>query len=141
MSETGSRDATQVDHPPYLWALGAWSAVLALDVLTLGPTTQLWDAGEYIVPAYIMGIHHPPGNPLFVVLAKAWTLFLSPLGLRVPRLRYGLLSQFPGIFALGVRSPGGAGWGLFAGSQVVSPRRGYPTIHHRAIDPPQGYFV
>jgi len=93
MSGTGPRDATRVDRPPYLWALGAGSAVLALYVLTLAPTTQLWDASEYIATAHIMGIPHPPGNPLFVVLARAWTLLLAPLGLSVA-VRVNLFSAF-----------------------------------------------
>jgi len=55
--------------------------VFALYAITLGPTTAFWDTSEYIATAEIMGIPHPPGNPLFVVLARAWSILLTPLGL------------------------------------------------------------
>jgi hypothetical protein len=68
-------------RPPYGAAAVAGLAVFALYALTLGPTTAFWDTSEYIATGEIMGIPHPPGNPLFVVLARAWSIILSPLGL------------------------------------------------------------
>jgi hypothetical protein len=53
-----------------LTALG----VLALYVITLAPTTAMWDASEYITAAYTLGIPHPPGNPLFVLLGRVASL-------------------------------------------------------------------
>src|SRR3982750_2150921 len=48
--------------------------VLGLYVLTLAPTTAMWDASEYITAAYTLGIPHPPGNPLFVLLGRVASL-------------------------------------------------------------------
>jgi hypothetical protein len=80
-------------RPPYLHALAAAAVVFALYAITLGPTTWFWDTSEYIATAHIMGIPHPPGNPLFVVLARAWEVLLSPFGLS-PAVRINLFSAF-----------------------------------------------
>ena len=61
-------------RPPYLWAALVAAGVLALYLFTLAPTTQFWDASEYITAAHALGIPHPPGSPLFVLLAHVWGL-------------------------------------------------------------------
>ena len=60
--------------PPYLAAAIASTVVLALYVLTLAPTTAMWDTSEYIAAAYRMSLPHPPGNPLFVLIGRVFTL-------------------------------------------------------------------
>lgn len=67
------------ESPPYLFATLAGLAVFLIYVLTLAPTTAFWDTSEYIAAAYVLGIPHPPGNPLFTVLAHVWgALPLNP---------------------------------------------------------------
>ena len=46
---------------------------LALYSLTLAPTVTLVDSGELIVAARTLGVAHPPGFPLYVLLAHAAT--------------------------------------------------------------------
>jgi hypothetical protein len=58
--------------PPYRWALATFGVVFALYLLTLAPTLAFWDAPEYITSAKVLGIPHPPGNPLFTLLAHVW---------------------------------------------------------------------
>ena len=70
-------------RPPYVAAGIAGAMVFLLYAVTLARTTAFWDTSEYIATAHILGIPHPPGNPLFVVLARAWTVLLAPLGLSV----------------------------------------------------------
>jgi Protein of unknown function (DUF2723) len=62
------------EKPPYLAAAIASLVVLALYVLTLAPTTAMWDASEYIAAAYRMSLPHPPGNPLFILVGRVFTL-------------------------------------------------------------------
>ncbi|MEO8140377.1 MAG: DUF2723 domain-containing protein, partial [Gemmatimonadota bacterium] len=68
---TNSVSATR-EPPPYLFAALAGLAVFLIYVVTLAPTTAFWDTSEYIAAAYVLGIPHPPGNPLFTVLAHVW---------------------------------------------------------------------
>ena len=73
------REPSPAQHAPsYGVAALAGLGVLALYLLTLAPTTAMWDASEYITAAYTMGIPHPPGNPLFVLLGRVASLV--PLG-------------------------------------------------------------
>jgi hypothetical protein len=61
-------------RPSYLAAFVASLAVFGLYLLTLGPSTAMWDTSEYIAAAYVVGLPHPPGNPMFVLLGRFFTL-------------------------------------------------------------------
>ncbi len=66
------------EAPPYGWAALAALIVLVLYAATLAPSTAMWDTSEYISAAKGLGIPHPPGNPLFVLIAYLFgTLPLS----------------------------------------------------------------
>ena len=84
--------------PPYRSGALAGGLVFLLYLITLAPTTTWWDASEYIATAHILGIPHPPGNPLFVALAKTWSVLLAPLGLSVA-VRINLFAAFTSSFA------------------------------------------
>jgi len=66
--------AVETERPPYLMAAFVSLGALLLYVVTLAPTTQFWDTSEYLAAAYSLGIPHPPGNPLFVLVAHVWGL-------------------------------------------------------------------
>ncbi|HEU4588947.1 MAG TPA: DUF2723 domain-containing protein, partial [Gemmatimonadales bacterium] len=67
-------DTPQAERPPYLFAVLCALAILAIYIATLAPTTAFWDTSEYIAAAKVLGIPHPPGNPLFTLLAHTWGL-------------------------------------------------------------------
>lgn len=66
--------------------------------ITLAPTVTSEDSGELITAAYTLGIAHPPGYPLWCILAKVFTLL--PVG--SVAYRVNLLSACLGALAVGV---------------------------------------
>ncbi|PYO67998.1 MAG: hypothetical protein DMD69_08160 [Gemmatimonadetes bacterium] len=89
---------TDAGRPPYVAALVVALGALILYIVTLAPTTQFWDASEYITAVHAFGIPHPPGNPLFILLAHAWGLL--PLGADYAR-RINLLAAATSAAAAG----------------------------------------
>ena len=65
---------TAPERPPYGIAAVVSAILLVLYILTLAPTTQFWDTSEYIAATKVLGIPHPPGNPLIMVLAHVWAM-------------------------------------------------------------------
>ena len=72
-------ETSELDYrPSYLAAACTALAVFVIYCLTLAPSTAMWDTSEYISAAYVLGLPHPPGNPLFVLLGR--TFAVLPLG-------------------------------------------------------------
>ncbi|MEX2180262.1 MAG: DUF2723 domain-containing protein [Gemmatimonadaceae bacterium] len=72
-SATVSPAAGDFDYrPSYLAAGLAALGVFVLYLITLSPSTAMWDTSEYIAAAYTLGLPHPPGNPLFVLIGRVF---------------------------------------------------------------------
>ncbi|MDQ6717676.1 MAG: DUF2723 domain-containing protein [Gemmatimonadota bacterium] len=61
-------------RPSYLAAAIASAAVLLLYIVTLSPSTAMWDTSEYMAAAYTLGLPHPPGNPFFILVARVFSI-------------------------------------------------------------------
>ena len=61
-----------------------WNRIVALAVLavsaftylaTIEPSASFWDCGEFIASSYKLEVGHPPGNPVFQLIARFFTMF------------------------------------------------------------------
>ncbi len=85
-------------HGDFLQAAAAAVPAFVVYGLTCGRDVTGEDSGELITAAYTLGIAHPPGYPLWCLLAKGCSL-LVPLG--SVAFRVALLSSFLGALTVG----------------------------------------
>src|SRR3954466_526792 len=65
----------ELDYRPSYLAAGVTAlGIFVLYLITLAPTTAMWDTSEYITAAYTLGLPHPPGNPLFVLIGRVFAI-------------------------------------------------------------------
>ncbi len=69
------------------WCVFAIAAIVYL--LTIEPSSSLWDCGEFIATSYKLEVGHPPGAPLFMILARIATIF-APSTYYVPHMVNGV---------------------------------------------------
>src|ERR671922_899061 len=82
----GREPSLDLDYRPSYLAAGVVTLlVLLLYLLTLAPSTAMWDTSEYIAAAYTLGLPHPPGNPLFVLVGRVFSILpiAGNVGMRV----------------------------------------------------------
>src|SRR5690606_20068364 len=65
-------------------------------LLTVTLSCPFWDSGEYIATSYTLGIQHPPGTPLYVLIGRVFSMI--PLFPQIAT-RVNYLSAFASSFA------------------------------------------
>ncbi len=68
-----------IDRERLIYAGATFLVVFLSYLLTLAPTVTFWDAGEFIATSKILGIPHPPGAPLFVILGHVFGMLPIPV--------------------------------------------------------------
>ena len=55
-------------------ALAAFAVSAVTYLLTMEPSASFWDCGEFIASSYKLEVGHPPGNPVFQLFGRLFTL-------------------------------------------------------------------
>ncbi|RXQ94932.1 DUF2723 domain-containing protein [Ancylomarina salipaludis] len=74
---SGNNKLSNTDYRRYNIILGwlAFAIAAITYALTIEPSASLWDCGEFITTAYGLEVGHPPGAPLFMIIARFFALF------------------------------------------------------------------
>ncbi len=58
---------------------------LGIYIKTLSPTVVFWDVGEFCAAAYLLQVPHPPGAPLFLLIARVSSMipFVEDIAVRM----------------------------------------------------------
>ena len=64
---------------------------------TIAPTVSFWDCGEFIATAYTLGVPHPPGSPLYLLIGRVFSML--PIGEDIA-YRVNLMSPLASAFAV-----------------------------------------
>ena len=79
------------------WAVFAVAAVVY--GLTIEPTASFWDCGEYIACSMGLEVGHPPGAPLFLLIARCFGMMAAPANAAMMiNFMSGLCSAFTILF-------------------------------------------
>jgi hypothetical protein len=55
------------------------STLLVVYLATLAPGVTLWDSGEFLAAIHSLGIPHPPGTPLYILIGSVWAMVWAPI--------------------------------------------------------------
>lgn len=89
----------RIDRTNFFVGLGVWLLALVGYVKTMAPTLSFWDCGEFIAVSAILGIPHPPGAPLYVMVGRIFSIVpvFEDISARVNFLS-ALSSSFTALF-------------------------------------------
>ncbi|MCP4684518.1 MAG: DUF2723 domain-containing protein [bacterium] len=96
-----------IDRTNAFVAAAVWLTVFVIYGLTRAATVSYWDCGEFIASSYILGVPHPPGTPLYIIMGRIFSMipFTEDISARL-NLLSGICSAFAAMFAylVGVRA-------------------------------------
>jgi hypothetical protein len=107
--------------PPLLAGVLATMLLLALYSATAAPDLTFWDSSEFITAAHTLGIPHPPGTPLWTLLANLSARLFSSAG---PVFSVTMLSVVASALAGGLGAAMAARWIGARGAIVAATSAG-----------------
>ena len=89
----------QVRDPFWLGGLVVFTVIQVVYLLTMTLSCPFWDSGEFIATSRVLGIPHPPGTPLYVLIGRLFTLV--PIGEVASRVNFlsALSSALTALFS------------------------------------------
>jgi len=57
-----------------LFAFSSFLISFVVYLLTMADTVPYWDSGEFIATSYILGVPHPPGSPLYLIIGRVFSM-------------------------------------------------------------------
>jgi hypothetical protein len=90
---------SEVENKKIIRVLAILSLILSFIVYldTMAPTVSFWDCGEFIATSYILGVPHPPGSPMYILLGRFFSML--PIGNDIA-YRVNLMSPIASAFAV-----------------------------------------
>ncbi len=74
IKRNGLRDVIKYNPPKHIAGISVFAIALCIYALTLEPTASLWDCSEFIASAYKLQVPHSPGGPLFLLIARLFSM-------------------------------------------------------------------
>ena len=80
-----------------IFAICSFLVSFVVYLLTMADTVPYWDSGEFIATSYILGVPHPPGSPLYLIIGRVFSML--PLNADIA-FRVNLISPIVSAFAI-----------------------------------------